>query len=128
MAIVNIAVSKPSGSLVATPTVASSTTGSTVVWTLDAAIAGVFNATKPFEWYTDCGPPVGTCTAATISNAGRTLSMDFLASTDLNLAYKLFVTLSNGKIATTSYGPIGTVPVGAGNARLPPTSPKIKNQ
>ena len=128
MAIVNIAVSKPSGNLVATPEVANSTTGTTVVWTLDASVAGVFSATKPFEWYPNGGPPSGTCTAATITNAGRSLSMDFLTSTALNLAYKLFVTLSNGKIATTSYGAIGTVPVGAGNPRLPPSSPKIKNQ
>ena len=127
MTIVNIAVSKPSGSLVVAPDVASSTTGTTVVWTLDASVTGVFNAAKPFEWYTDCGPPAGTCTTATISNAGRTLSIGFLTATELNLAYKLFVTLTNGKIATTTYGPIGNVPVGGGNTRLPPSSPKIKN-
>jgi len=127
MAIVNITVSKPSGNLVTTPNVANSTTGTTVVWTLDASVTGGFNTTKPFEWYPDCGPPAGTCTAAAISSDGRSLSMNFLASTDLNLAYKLFVTLSNRKIATTSYGPIGSEPVGAGNTRLPPSSPKIKN-
>ena len=127
MTTVNIAVTKPSSGLVASPDVVSTTGGSVVTWTLDAAVTGGFNTTKPFEWYPDCGPPAGTCSAPTIGSGGRSLSISFLAAIELNLAYKLFVTQSNGKIVTTTYGPIGSVPVGGGNTRLPPSSPKIKN-
>ena len=106
MAIVNITVSKPSGNLVTAPNVAASTTGTTVVWTLDASVTGGFNTTKPFEWYPDCGPPAGTCTAATIGSNGRSLSMDFLASTDLNLAYKLFVKIGRASCRERVSSPV----------------------
>ncbi|MBA4286391.1 MAG: hypothetical protein C0434_12760 [Xanthomonadaceae bacterium] len=128
MTIFNIAVTKPSGNLVVNPLVADSTTGATLVWTLDAAVAGAFDTTQPFAWHPDSVPPAGTCSAPTLSNANKTLSINFLSSTELNLAYKLFVRMSNGKIVTTAYGPVGTEPVGAGNPRIPPSSPKIKNR
>ncbi|WP_439641810.1 hypothetical protein [Nevskia sp.] len=128
MAIVNITVTKPSGSLVVNPLSADSTIGTQLVWTLDAAVTGSFETGQPFAWHPDCVPPAGTCSAPVLSNADRTLSMDFLTDTDMNLAYKLFARLSNGKIVTTSYGPIGSEPVSAVNPKLPPSSPKIKNR
>lgn len=127
MANVNISVTRPGSGLAVTPDIAGSTHGSTVVWTLDAAIAGVFNPPQPIDWFTDCGPPQGACSTPTISNAGRTLTINITTTTELNLAYKLFVRLGTGKIISTTYGPIGNVPVGGGNPRLPPSSPKIKN-
>jgi len=124
----NIAVSKPSGNLAVDPLVADSTTGTTLVWTLDAAVAGSFDNSQPFAWHPDCVPPAGTCSAPTLSNGNKTLSISFLSATWLNLAYKLFVKLNNGKIVTTVYGPPGTEPVTSGGPKIPPSSPKIKNR
>ncbi|MCX7061504.1 MAG: hypothetical protein NTZ11_11520 [Gammaproteobacteria bacterium] len=125
---VNIAVTKPAGNLVVAPLAADSTTGTTLVWTLDPAIAGSFDTGQPFAWHPDSVPPAGTCSTPTLSNANKTLSLSILSATSLNLAYKLFVRMSNGKIVTTVFGPPGTEPVGAGNMKIPPVSPKIRNR
>ena len=125
---VNIAVTKPGGNLVVAPPEADSTAGTTLVWTLDPAVAGSFDTAQPFAWHADSVPPAGTCSAPTLSNANRTLSLQILSATSLNLAYRLFVRTSNGKIVTTVFGPLGTEPVGAGNMKIPPSSPKIRNR
>jgi len=73
-------------------------------------------------------PGIRTCATPTLSNANKTLSLSILSATSLNLAYKLFVRMSNGRIVTTVYGALGNEPVGAGSMKTPPASPKIRNR
>ena len=126
MTIVNISVTKPASNLEVSPLAVDTTAGTSVVWTLDASIAGTFNTAQPFAWHVDSVPPAGTCGAPALSNGNRTLTISFSSTVDLNLAYKLFVRLSNGRIASTAFGPLGTEPVGGGSHKIPPSSPKIK--